>query len=90
MQNCPSGCFPSCYASSQCQQVAPRMVCIHACCCPATTPTNIQPIFNPGSINIIPIPVPIGPSSHSNLFSLSSEFFPNCYFNLILLLLTKF
>nr|CDP98841.1 Bm5185 [Brugia malayi] len=34
MQNCPPGCFASCYASSQCQQVAPRMICIHACCCP--------------------------------------------------------
>ncbi|EFO26742.1 hypothetical protein LOAG_01742 [Loa loa] len=71
MQNCPSGCFPSCYANSQCQQIAPRMVCIHACCCPATVPTNnVHPIFTPGSINIIPIPVPIKPPNQLNIFSL--------------------
>ncbi|VDO27682.1 unnamed protein product, partial [Onchocerca flexuosa] len=67
--NCPTGCFPSCYSSSQCQQIAPRMLCIQSCCCPATISPNVHPIFNPGSINIIPIPVPIGPSS-SNIFSL--------------------
>uniref|UniRef100_A0A8L7T8G4 CC domain-containing protein n=1 Tax=Brugia malayi TaxID=6279 RepID=A0A8L7T8G4_BRUMA len=72
MQNCPPGCFASCYASSQCQQVAPRMICIHACCCPATMPNNnIPAVINPGSINIIPIPVPITPSQ-SNIFSLST------------------
>uniref|UniRef100_A0A0R3RSW1 CC domain-containing protein n=1 Tax=Elaeophora elaphi TaxID=1147741 RepID=A0A0R3RSW1_9BILA len=69
-QNCPTGCFPGCYASSQCQQVSPRMICIHACCCPAASPANVHPIFNPGSINIIPIPVPIGPPSQTNIFSL--------------------
>ncbi|VBB35056.1 unnamed protein product [Acanthocheilonema viteae] len=69
-QNCPTGCFPSCYASSQCQQVAPRMVCIRACCCPSTVPNNIQPIIGPGSINIIPIPIPITPSNPANIFSL--------------------
>ncbi|VDK71549.1 unnamed protein product [Litomosoides sigmodontis] len=70
MQHCPPGCFPSCYASSQCRQIAPRMVCIHACCCPSTMPGNIHPIINPASINIIPIPVPVGPPSQPNIFSL--------------------
>ncbi|KAM3717815.1 Uncharacterized protein ACO02O_01831 [Dirofilaria immitis] len=68
--NCPAGCFPSCYSSSQCQQISPRMLCIQSCCCSATQPNNVHPIFNPGSINIIPIPVPIRPGGQPNIFSL--------------------
>ncbi|CAG9539887.1 unnamed protein product [Cercopithifilaria johnstoni] len=71
-QNCPAGCFPSCYTSSQCRQVAPRMMCIHACCCPSTAPSHVHPPINPGSINIFPFPLPIGPPSQPNIFSLST------------------
>lgn len=83
--SCPSGCFPSCQTSSQCQQVAPRMVCVQFCCCPAISPGSgglNSGIINlgsggllsggGGSINIIPIPVPIGPI---NTFGLGSEWF---------------
>uniref|UniRef100_A0A8R1TWS0 CC domain-containing protein n=1 Tax=Onchocerca volvulus TaxID=6282 RepID=A0A8R1TWS0_ONCVO len=48
--NCPAGCFPSCYSSSQCQQIAPRMLCIQSCCCPAAISPNVHPIFNPGTV----------------------------------------
>uniref|UniRef100_A0A915PN69 CC domain-containing protein n=1 Tax=Setaria digitata TaxID=48799 RepID=A0A915PN69_9BILA len=70
--SCPGSCFPSCYTSSQCHQISPRMICIQSCCCPATLPTNSHSIFSPGSINIIPIPVPIGSIGQRNVFSLST------------------
>ncbi|VDN07897.1 unnamed protein product [Thelazia callipaeda] len=72
LSTCPAGCFPSCYSSSQCQQVAPRTICIQACCCPAAAPPRGQSIFSPGSINIIPIPVPVGSPTPLNTFSFST------------------